>query len=121
MSTSEVRLRVKAYGPVAGSGDDIISASLPSLGRHLEDLFPSMLSLGWTYTTSRVDGAPPMMRVVGVATCAATTMVACGAGRAWSFGCRRSDVPMGAPLFVSCCDREVGAARGGGPAPTVTP
>lgn len=79
MSTSKVRLRVKAYGHVVVSGDGVISASLPSLGHHLEDLFPSALSVGWTCTTSRLDGAQPVMRVVGVAT-AATTMVACEAG-----------------------------------------
>lgn len=121
LSTAGVRLRVKAYGPVAGSGDGVVSASLPPLGRRLEDLFPSALCLGWTCTASRLAGAQPEMRVVGVAICVATTMVGCGARSRLVLLMSKVWCAIGCAYVCSRCDREVGAARGGDLAATMTP
>lgn len=64
-----------------GLGNDVVPTAFPPLGRCFEDRGSFfVLPLGWTYTASRLAGAQPVMRGVGVATRAKSTMVARGAG-----------------------------------------
>lgn len=64
----------------------------PFWGAVFEILAPFALPAGWTCTTSWSVDVRPAVWEVGVVTCVATTMMACGAG--WS------GVPMGVLLLV---------------------